>query len=391
MKQTIEFVREQIKQGINACDKADLDYYFDIDNFDLRDFLSANIHDGSLYDATDVFDESNLICDADELDSIIDFDLHDILVDVISEYVERELANCKDKVEDAPSDELSTPEGEFPRLNGFVPDFYDAMEDSNSYDDDDRLYHLLYVGLTCEYIVSELAAWLGYKYEYFDKETTTTYYWKKRRQYVAVQLDEGCYGVLRHNDLTDGYLHDCYGSYGQQYDDCGDYALGECREFEEDLVDAVKEEFKLEEFAFNDWDDIENITEYETEDGDTDLSEVTKALIIDFMKDWIRENEHYVEALYYTYWDGSNHKSIVFDCEGSSEWCDYSVIRGEDDLDEDDLALLDEINEAAENHDNYCYSGFTTSDRQGRFIVSSSLYCSDPWVCRVEISSEDNE
>ena len=391
MKDVKSYIANAIKESLNTCDKEKLDYYFDIDNFDLRDYFSANIHNGCLYDTTDVFDESNMICDADELDSIIDFDLHDILVDVLSEYVERELANCKDRLEDAPSDELSTPEGELPRLNGFEPDFYDALEHSDYYDDDARLYHLSYDGLTCDYTITQLAAWLGYKYVYFDKETTTMYYWKKRRQYVAVPLDEGGYGVLRHKDLTDGYLHDCYGSYGQKYDECGDYALGESNEFEENLVDAVKEVFHLEEFAFYDCDDIENITEYKTEDGDTDLSEEKKSIIINFMKEWIKENEHYVEALYYTYWDGSNFKSIVFDCEGSNEWCDYSVIRGEDDLDDDDIELLDEINEAAENHDYYCYSGFNTSDRQGRFVVSSSLYSTDPWVCRVEIKNEDED
>ena len=144
--------------------------------------------------------------------------------------------------------------------------------------------------------------------------------------------------LVNDSDIVNGYLHDTYSEYGQQYSsyDAGDW----CFEDGEFLRQAQAEAEKI--LGKIDWDyfGIGTIGDTEIEiSSDEEDSDVTKK-IQKIMNDWAEKNYSATEATYINYWNGNNYKSIVlfFGDYVSEEWVLLS--------DEEAKEYIDLFNEA---------------------------------------------
>lgn len=134
-------------------------------------------------------------------------------------------------------------------------------------------------------------------------EDITILYNKMDNEYCAIDND---------SLVIDGYLHDTFNDYGQKLSnyDAGDYTFGNCDcDFDKELEEAIRNEFG----------NLKNASFYFNRDGifdcDIDLSDRQIFEINNFITKFADENEYFTTATYFNYWDGSNFKSIVIDCE----------------------------------------------------------------------------
>lgn len=162
-------------------------------------------------------------------------------------------------------------------------------------------------------------------------------------KYKAIRnTDSGDVLLVNKSQIIDGYLHDTYCNYGQKLTsyEAGDWGF----EQEEFLNDAKEEaENKLGKENIN-WDNFEInpnddgneviIELYNDDSKDYDMAKKTQKI----MNDWAKENYIASEATYLTYWDGHNHRSILFSCDGGNDnMYEYELLDEEDDQKYNDL------------------------------------------------------
>lgn len=114
--------------------------------------------------------------------------------------------------------------------------------------------------------------------------------------------------------IHDGRIRDCYNNYGVQFDGCeaSDYAFDN---YESGCLEAAQKAY-AEKHGSVDWasldiqaDDSEKVI-IEDEDGER------QPAMENFFAEWAKENVNYSEGRYITYWNGSNHISILLDYDG---------------------------------------------------------------------------
>lgn len=128
-------------------------------------------------------------------------------------------------------------------------------------------------------------------------------------------------------DIIVGPLADCYDDYGQQWghEGAGDWCIGGDPQFMYTLEEHLRTKFgwKLEDdkifYVSDDGKlfDTENMT-------DDEIKAVEKEIA-----DYCKENSKYYNGTYYTYWDGSNWKSILLDTEFGHIDCQYEIVDDE--------------------------------------------------------------
>lgn len=117
--------------------------------------------------------------------------------------------------------------------------------------------------------------------------------------------------------IQNGLIHDTYSSYGIQCDASGaeDYSFenGDSS-FLTDAIAAYENKFGTQALCY--WDDFdiqadgpEKVT-IENEDGERQTEMEM------FFNAWGAENANYTEGRFLTYWNGSNHVSIILECPG---------------------------------------------------------------------------
>jgi hypothetical protein len=90
-----------------------------------------------------------------------------------------------------------------------------------------------------------------------------------------------------------------------------------------------------------------------------------------FAEKWVSENENHTEAEQWTYWDGSNHKTISLTSDNGEPDCA--------ELDDDvQLEILLEMPESTPY-----ISGVATSEETENFTFHFDRWASNPWYCYV--------
>lgn len=139
--------------------------------------------------------------------------------------------------------------------------------------------------------------------------------------------DESTYAVKKDN-FERMELHNCYGSYGEQYssEDAGDYSLmNELSTAHKECLKTLKRHFNLpqgdyvikhyggDEFHLelgDEWEDWEYL--YIPEEVMKEISE--------FLSLWEEANSLYTQVLAYNYWNGNNWQSIIIEADDGSDW-----------------------------------------------------------------------
>lgn len=129
-------------------------------------------------------------------------------------------------------------------------------------------------------------------------------------------------------DIIVGPLADCYDDCGQQWghEGAGDWCLGGDPEFYQSIIEHLQDVFgwKLEDdkifYVSDDGKlfDTENMT-------DDEIKAVEKEIA-----DYCKENSKYYNGTYYTYWNGSRWKSILFDIEDGHRYYLYEIVDGDE-------------------------------------------------------------
>ena len=129
-------------------------------------------------------------------------------------------------------------------------------------------------------------------------------------------------------DIIVGPLADCYDYYGQQWGhECaGDWCLGGDPEFIDKLIEHLHDVFG--------WTLEDDKIFYVSDEGKLfDTENFTKAEIVEVEKEiekYCKENSTYYNGTYYTYWNGSMWKSILFDIEDGYRDYQYEIVDGDE-------------------------------------------------------------
>lgn len=213
---------------------------------------------------------------------------------------------------------------------------------------------------------------------------------KLLEKWIVVKMnftDEIC--VTRRSNFEEMNLCDAYENYGQIVGCCnaGCYALDNSdSNIQSDFLLAIENEMNVKlhssfgnEFGscFTSIDElIENIDSLN--DLDDESKEIYNYTDIDtdavrvFAQKWVTENENHTTITGWTYWDGSNHKTITLKAEFSETDCT--------ELDEDDqVEILLEMPESAPY-----ISGTNTSEETENFTFLFDRWADNPWYCYVE-------
>lgn len=192
----------------------------------------------------------------------------------------------------------------------------------------------------------------------------------KREDVMIIRdTENGSYAAIPAKKVVKGYLHDTYNNWGQTLfpEEAGDYTFGE-ETFDRDLEKVLREKFEFLSdavFYFN----ADGIFDY-----DCELTENEEKQINEFISKFHDENYIAVEATYFNYWDGSNWKSIIFECEGY--WNVYEIV--------DDQELADEIYEDFENAKAGKESNGFTDYEGPKYTHTTSRWANNPFFFESE-------
>ena len=204
---------------------------------------------------------------------------------------------------------------------------------------------------------------------------------EKVSKYIVLEFAEDCdnVGYITHRDkIESGNLCETYGKYGQSYgcDRAGCYALSSSNSsIHSDLLLAIEAEFgtKIHE-SFGDTHGMSFSSVEEFIELVSELDEVVIDIdkLEEFAEKWVSDNESHTQCSHFTYWDGSNFKSIVISSEFDME-LDWS------ECDEDKSNhILSGFDGALD-----VYSGASASKTVGKYTYITTRDSDDPWLAIV--------
>lgn len=206
---------------------------------------------------------------------------------------------------------------------------------------------------------------------------------------ISNGYDESNLKVTRRFNFEREKVCSGYDNYGQVVDCCnaGCYALDNSESnFASDLLLAIESELDVklhgffgDEFgtSFTTLDElIENIDYLNAEPAESkemyNYTDVDTGAVRAFADKWVEENENHTEAEQWTYWDGSNHKTITLNTDFGDSDCA--------ELDEDEqIEVLLEMPESTPY-----ISGTDTTEETENFEFHFDLWASNPWYCDVK-------
>jgi hypothetical protein len=189
---------------------------------------------------------------------------------------------------------------------------------------------------------------------------------EKLHKFIVVKYTNGDdnYYITRRSNFEKTLLCEFYDNYGIK---CGCWNAG-CYSFDnedskckKDCAKALIEKYNL---------DINKYLNPEIfEKFDFDLVDELFDEYTDFVKDWKSNNENHTEIVGWTYFDGSNFRTLSIDCE------DPVVEELSEELQK---YILKEFTGAV-----HVEHGASGSEETENYIFTSTLYASDPWICSV--------
>ena len=190
-----------------------------------------------------------------------------------------------------------------------------------------------------------------------------------QKQYIVLvnEVNERKFVTYRSN-FEEQNECECYGNHGQinNCEDSGCYSFSNqlsaiFDDFEESLEAAG---VNLSELSINIL-----VAMLEDKDQPDELNDKDWAKVKQLYNEFLSKQTH-SQVTAYTYWDGSNHKSITL----------YSEYYGETDVREavNSKEILDEMPETPH------MDGATASVETENFTYYFSRYSSNPWICEVE-------
>lgn len=186
--------------------------------------------------------------------------------------------------------------------------------------------------------------------------------------------DDWQYFVTKQDNIEDGLLHDTYGQYGQQLDEyaAGDYCLAN---FDCSMKADIEKELRAK-FGINEDADL-----HIEDDGTITIDDEENEAMTQFARQYNDDNSIYTEAKYFTYWDGSNYKSIVVECDLYDNNLEWEVVDDED--------LIAEIKDVIEQYDPYVENAEKSEEING-WEIGNSRWQSDPWMCYLRKGEKDD-
>lgn len=141
-------------------------------------------------------------------------------------------------------------------------------------------------------------------------------------------LTDGNIFALPTEDIEKGFLADIYDQYGQKWghEGAGDWCLGGDPEFYQVLIEYLFDKFnwKLEDdkmFYISDEGNLYNTYNFTEEE----IKEVEREI-----KKYCEENSTYYEGTFYTFWNGSNWRTILISTDDGHIDCDFEVLTEEE-------------------------------------------------------------
>lgn len=211
-------------------------------------------------------------------------------------------------------------------------------------------------------------------------------------KWIVVDISNG-YGesnlkVTRRYNFEREKVCNGHDNYGQIVDCCnaGCYALDNSESiFASDLLLAIENEMnvKLHGFFGNEFGtsftSIDELIEgIESLNADTaeskemyNYTDLDTVVVREFAEKWVSENENHSEAEQWTYWDGSNHKTITL----NTDFGDSDCVELDEDL---QIEILLEMPESTP----YIAGTDTTEDTEN-FVFHFDRWASNPWYCDV--------
>lgn len=147
---------------------------------------------------------------------------------------------------------------------------------------------------------------------------------------ISGQFTDGNIFAIPTKDIITGPLADIYDQYGQKWghEAAGDWCLGGDPNFYEKLCEHLQDKFE--------WTLEDDKVFYVSDDGklfdtenftDKEISDVEKEI-----KKYCEENSTYYEGTYYTFWNGSNWRSILLNTEFGNIDCDFEILTDEEEI-----------------------------------------------------------
>ena len=136
-----------------------------------------------------------------------------------------------------------------------------------------------------------------------------------RNDYAVIRLDdyEGGFSIVNKDDIKTNRLCETYDNYGNQVGcyDAGCYSFSNSASgMHEDCIDAINEKFNLK-LDYESW--MANLEEWERYLKNNEIPEDKIADILDFIKEFEKENTQHAEVKAITYWDGHNWHDLILE------------------------------------------------------------------------------
>lgn len=120
--------------------------------------------------------------------------------------------------------------------------------------------------------------------------------------------------LIDNSIIHDGRIRDCYNNYGVQFDgyEASDYAFDN---YAAGCIEAAQKAYE-EKHGSVDW----SVLDIQADGPEKVIIEnedcERQTAIENFFAEWAKENVNYSEGRYITYWNGSNHISILLEYDG---------------------------------------------------------------------------
>ena len=179
--------------------------------------------------------------------------------------------------------------------------------------------------------------------------------------------DEPRYYVYRNPKFQEGYLHS---TQGMDEESAGDYCVV-AGTMSYTLEEELRTHFNIDEDVDVEFESVCSTPEYEEIQVFIDHEENT--LMSEFATKYARKNSHYVKAKWFDYFDGSDWKSVVIECD-----IDYAVEMRM----VTDEEVLKELTVAVSKFNNHC-EGTSKYEEIDGYTLGCAIWANDPWVCYI--------
>ncbi len=186
---------------------------------------------------------------------------------------------------------------------------------------------------------------------------------------IVVRNEEGEMFMTSKENFETQNLCECFGNYGHKNDcyDSGCYSLDNSAcEMHNDLLRYIDKKMNTTYFTDLESCSFDSIDEFISLFDDEKNIDAIKVLA----EEWVKENTNHTEVEAWTYWNGSNHETLVLESD--------SGMNDVTELDDDEQEKI-----ISEYQGMPHIEGTHSSEETENYIFSFSRMANDPWICSI--------